>query len=165
MKFTASLICVSASLLLVGASQAACFPDSPLTRPDSRYEAANASGSEVKDKETGLVWQRCVQGMQWNGTTCTGAATAQDWVVATKTAADAKWRLPTQAELEGLSEKSCSDPALNQAWFGAGPYGWVWTSTDMGSPDGAVVVHSGSSLIANLIKKIPLFVRRVRNVS
>jgi hypothetical protein len=33
----------------------------------------------------------------------------------------------------------------------------------MGSPDGAVVVHSGSSLIANLIKKIPLFVRRVRH--
>jgi hypothetical protein len=64
--------------------------------------------------------------------------------------------------LEGLSEKSCSDPALNQTWFGAGPYGWVWTSTDMGSPDGAVVVHSGSSLIANLIKKIPLFVRRVK---
>lgn len=165
MKPTASLICFSASLLAFGVSQAACFPDSPLTRPDSRYEAANASGSEVKDKETGLVWQRCVQGMQWNGSTCTGAATAQDWVVATKTAADAKWRLPTQVELEGLSEKSCSDPALNQTWFGAGPYGWVWTSTDMGSPDGAVVVHSGSSLIANLIKKIPLFVRRVRNVS
>jgi hypothetical protein len=33
----------------------------------------------------------------------------------------------------------------------------------MGSADGAVVVHSGSSLIANLIKKIPLYVRWVHN--
>jgi hypothetical protein len=32
----------------------------------------------------------------------------------------------------------------------------------MGSPDGAVVVHSGSSLIANLIKKLPLFIRWVK---
>jgi hypothetical protein len=32
----------------------------------------------------------------------------------------------------------------------------------MGSPDGAVVVHSGSSLIANLVKKIPLFIRWVK---
>ena len=162
MKYTTSLFCVAASLLAASVSHAACFADSPLTKPDSRYEAANANGTEVKDKETGLVWQRCVVGMQWNGTACTGAATAQDWFTATKSASEAKWRLPTQAELEGLSEKSCSDPALNQTWFGSPPFGWVWTSTDMGSPDGAVVVHSGSSLIANLIKKIPLFVRRVK---
>lgn len=158
-----TLMLFASSLLVSSWVQAVCFTDSPLTRPDSRYEAANASGSEVKDKETGLVWQRCVVGLQWNGSVCAGTATAQDWNTATKTAAEAKWRLPTQAELEGLSEKSCSELALNQTWFGSGPSGWVWTSSDMGSPDGAVVVHSGSSLIANLIKKIPLFVRRVRN--
>jgi hypothetical protein len=61
-----------------------------------------------------------------------------------------------------LAEKSCFDLALNQTWFGSGPSGWVWTATDMGSPDGAVVVHSGSSLIANLVKKIPLFIRWVK---
>ena len=148
--------------LTLSVAQAACFPDSPLTRPDSRYEAANASGSEVRDKETGLVWQRCIHGLQWNGSACTGAAAAQDWATASKNAAEAKWRLPTQAELEGLAEKSCADPALNQTWFGTGPHGWVWTSTDLGSAEGAVVVHSGSSLIANLVKKFPLFVRWVR---
>jgi hypothetical protein len=143
--------------------QAACFSDVPLTRPDSRYEAANASGSEVKDKDTGLVWQRCMYGLKWDGTSCSGTAIAQDWKTATKTAADAKWRLPTQVELEGLSEKSCSELALNNTWFGSGPSGWTWTSTDMGSSDGAIVVHSGSSLIANLIKKIPLYIRWVHN--
>ena len=53
MKNTSSMMGLAASLLAFSVSQAACFPDSPLTRPDSRYEAANASGSEVKDKETG----------------------------------------------------------------------------------------------------------------
>ena len=154
---------LAAGLLASTWLQAACFPDMPLTRPDSRYEAANASGSEVKDKDTGLVWQRCVYGLKWDGAACSGTAIAQDWNTATKTAKDAKWRLPTQVELEGLSEKSCSEPALNSTWFGSGPSGWTWTATDMGSADGAIVVHSGSALIANLIKKIPLFVRWVHN--
>jgi hypothetical protein len=71
--------------------------------------------------------------------------------------------MPTQAELESLSEKSCIEPALNINWFGSGPMGWIWTSTDFGSPDGAVVVNSGNSLIANLLKKFPLYTRWVRN--
>jgi hypothetical protein len=157
---------LAAGLLASSWLQAACFPDMPLTRPDSRYEAANASGSEVKYKDTGLIWQRCVHGLKWDGAVCSGTAIAQDWSTATKTAKeakDAKWRLPTQVELEGLSEKSCSEPALNMTWFGFGPSGWTWTATDMGSADGAIVVHSGSALIANLIKKIPLFVRWVHN--
>jgi hypothetical protein len=101
-------------------------------------------------------------GQKWDGTSCSGDPVAQDWNLATKTVAGTGWRLPTQKELEGLAEKSCFDLALNQTWFGSGPSGWVWTSTDMGSPDGAVVVHSGSSLIANLVKKIPLFIRWVK---
>ena len=166
MKLFIQSSALTASFLASSLLQAACFPDAPITRPDSRYEAANASGSEVKDKDTGLVWQRCMHGLKWDGAACSGTAIAQDWNTATKTAKeakDAKWRLPTQVELEGLSEKSCSELAMNNTWFGSGPSGWTWTSTDMGSADGAIVVHSGSSLIANLIKKIPLYVRWVHN--
>ena len=105
MKHFLYLSALSVSLLASSVLQAACFPDTPLTRPDSRYEAANASGTEVKDKETGLVWQRCVYGLKWDGAACSGIAIAQDWKTANKFALDAKWRLPTQAELEGLSEK------------------------------------------------------------
>jgi hypothetical protein len=163
MKLFFQTTVLSVGVLVSGVLQAACFADSPLTRPDSRYEAANASGSEVKDKETGLVWQRCLYGLKWDGAACSGTAIAQEWKVAAKTAADAKWRMPTQAELESLSEKSCIEPALNINWFGSGPMGWIWTSTDFGSPDGAVVVNSGNSLIANLLKKFPLYTRWVRN--
>jgi hypothetical protein len=157
-----SLSVLSASLVCIGLTQAACIPNEPLTRPDSRYEAVDDKGAQVKDLDTGLVWQRCVHGQQWDGKTCAGDPIAQDWNLAVKTANAAGWRLPTQKELQSLSETSCSELALNQTWFGSGPSGWVWTATDMGSPDGAVVVHSGSSLIANLVKKLPLFIRWVK---
>jgi hypothetical protein len=157
-----SLSVLSASLVCIGLTQAACIPNEPLTRPDSRYEAVDDKGAQVKDLDTGLVWQRCVHGQQWDGKSCAGDPIAQDWNLAVKTANAAGWRLPNQKELEGLAEKSCSELALNQTWFGSGPSGWVWTATDMGSPDGAVVVHSGSSLIANLVKKLPLFIRWVK---
>ena len=159
--------CVALAILITlvaNLAQAACFADSPLTRPDDRYQAVDGSnGGQVKDTLTGLVWQRCMHGLTWDGAACSGSVVAQDWPTATKTAAGAQpWRLPTQAELEGLIEKSCSKPALNNHWFGSGPMGWVWTATDMGSPDGSVVVNTESGLIANLTKRIPLFVRWVR---
>ena len=162
MKIHTAVAGLCASLFAVQAAVAACIPNEPLTRPDSRYQAVDAKGAQVKDLQTGLVWQRCVLGQKWDGQSCTGEPVAQDWNTATQSLRGTGWRLPTQQELEGLAEKSCSELALNQTWFGSGPSGWVWTSTDMGSADGAVVVHSGSSLIANLVKKIPLFIRWVQ---
>jgi hypothetical protein len=104
-----------------------------------------------------------MHGLKWDGNACSGNVTPQDWTTASKTVASAKpWRLPTQAELDGLIEKSCSKPALNNNWFGSGPMGWVWTATDMGSPEGSVVINTESGLIANFTKKLPLYVRWVR---
>lgn len=165
MSLRFNCLAVAASLaLFTNLAQAACFADTPLTRPDDRYQAVDGSnGAQVKDTQTGLVWQRCVLGQTWDGNTCTGNVTPQDFPTATKAAAGAKpWRLPTQAELDGLIEKSCSKPALNNHWFGSGPMGWVWTATDMGSPDGAVVINTETGVIANFIKKLPLYVRWVR---
>lgn len=164
MSLRFNCLAVAASLaLFTNLAQAACFADTPLTRPDDRYQAVDGSnGAQVKDTQTGLVWQRCVLGQTWDGNTCTGNVTPQDFSTATKAAAGAKpWRLPTQAELDGLIEKSCSKPALNNHWFGSGPMGWVWTATDMGSPDGAVVINTETGVIANFIKKLPLYVRWV----
>ncbi len=163
LRFNCVALAISLALV-TNLSQAACFADSPLTRPDERYQAVEGSnGGQVKDTQTGLVWQRCVLGQAWDGAACTGNLTPQDWPSATKAAAAAKpWRLPTQAELQDLIEKSCSKPALNNNWFGSGPMGWFWTATDMGSPDGSVVINTENGLVANLIKKLPLYVRWVR---
>jgi hypothetical protein len=163
LRFNCVALAISLALV-TNLAQAACFADSPLTRPDERYQAVEGSnGGQVKDTQTGLVWQRCVLGQAWDGAACTGNLTPQDWPSATKAAAAAKpWRLPTQAELQDLIEKSCSKPALNNNWFGSGPMGWFWTATDMGSPDGSVVINTENGLVANLIKKLPLYVRWVR---
>jgi hypothetical protein len=37
-----------------------CLPNTPLTKPDSRYAY---NGNEVTDTITGLVWKRCAEGM------------------------------------------------------------------------------------------------------
>ena len=104
MSFRFNCLVLAASLALVtNLAQAACFADSPLTRPDDRYQAVDGSnGTEVKDTQTGLVWQRCMHGLKWDGNACSGNVTPQDWTTASKTVASAKpWRLPTQAELDG----------------------------------------------------------------
>lgn len=113
------------------------------TRPDSRYElvtGATPAGSEVRDKVTGLIWQRCVQGMTWNGSTCSGVAIMRDWgaaldqgrtAVATSATPATPWRVPNRVELLSLPERACHLPAINTAWFPAEPGGWVWSSSPL----------------------------------
>ena len=106
----------------------------------------SASGSEVTDQKTGLIWRRCAEGMTWSGTTCTGAALPYTHVSALQlattqaTATGVAWRLPNIKELASLSEKSKSNPAIDATAFPATPSNWFWSST----PDAA-----GGSLLSN----------------
>ncbi|MBD3768229.1 MAG: DUF1566 domain-containing protein, partial [Gammaproteobacteria bacterium] len=108
------------SLLLASAVQAqTCNPSSiQKTKPDSRYELLSG-GAEVKDKKTGLIWQRCPLGMSWNGTTCAGTATPYNWENALAQAAteatntSKPWRLPNLKELKSLVETACYGQAIN----------------------------------------------------
>lgn len=57
----------------------------------------SANGVTVEDAIAGLqtlVWQRCAEGMTWNGTTCSGTYTPMTWVAALA-AANAANREPT----------------------------------------------------------------------
>ena len=60
------------------ASAQTCNPSKPITKPDTRYSAAN-NGAEVLDKITNLIWQRCSMGQRWNGKTCLGKAIGYNW--------------------------------------------------------------------------------------
>lgn len=122
---------VLAGLLSCGGTVlAACNTSMSLTRNDNRYEAVTIDGSEVRDKVTGLVWQRCVIGKTWNGSSCMGAANSLTWIQALDAARTATisqapaafaWRLPSYAELNSLVERSCYDPSININWFPATP--------------------------------------------
>jgi hypothetical protein len=139
-------------LLITGmtqVAQATCNVKISLTRPDSRYEAvsgASPADSEVRDKVTGLIWQRCVVGMVWNGTTCTGTASNLTWqqaLDAVRTAnpstvpAATAWRVPNHAELYSLAERACVNPAINTTWFLATPSDWTWSSSPYANGSGS----------------------------
>ena len=92
-------------------------------------------GAHVIDTRARLAWPRCVEGMQWDGKTCTGKPLLLDRAEATALAAQRwkaeglDWRLPRVPELQRLVDKGISPPGLNPALFPAAPGRWHWSST------------------------------------
>jgi hypothetical protein len=95
---------------------------------------ASADGSELVDTASGLVWQRCVQGMQWDGRHCTGEpalathAEALALARAHSTADGRLWRVPRVPELKRLADRLTHDPQAAALVSGA-PGGWYWSSS------------------------------------
>ncbi len=138
--------------LLVVASNSAnaqdCNPFVPRTAPDSRYELVLGSGgSEVLDKKTGLIWQRCSIGQSWNGTTCIGYASQHTWVeaLAKAKAVGNGYRLPNIKELRSLVEKACFVRTINDNFFPASSYDWYWSSSPITNDAWGVYFHQGYS--------------------
>jgi Protein of unknown function (DUF1566) len=154
-RSSAAFLC----LLLAASAKAqqVCNANIPLTRPDSRYEVvvgATPAGSEVRDKVTGLIWQRCLFGMSWNGSTCFGNLSPRDWIqaievarLATPTSANptTPWRLPERDELASLTEKACHNPAINAKWFprvpSAFPGYFAWSASQYAGSNFAWIVY------------------------
>lgn len=105
------------------------------TRPDSRY-IIMSGGTEVKDTVTGLIWQRCSVGQQWNGSTCTGTAITHTWQQALSVAKNLGngYRLPNIKELQSLVEIKCYDPAINISRFPNTQSNYYWSSSPFGYP-------------------------------
>ena len=160
-------IYLTLTVCIVSAAQAqTCNPNIVRTAPDSRYELVMGSGgSEVLDKQTGLIWQRCSLGQTWNGTACTGAASTHTW---TEALAKAKavgngYRLPNIRELKSLTEKACFEPAINSTFFPNTVSDAYWSaSPDAGSGHYAWYVHFGNGGTDGNIKYDNHYVRAVR---
>ncbi len=90
-------------------------------------------GQWLHQRSTGLVWQRCVVGMHWNGKDCVGQPQWADHMQASALArqrakADAlPWRLPHLKELQQLAKLGTTkgQPKL----LPESTEGWVWTGT------------------------------------
>lgn len=115
------------------------LPDRPLPSlaqaPNTEPAAAlvlSADGSLVIDTRARLAWPRCVEGMQWTGTTCTGTPLEIDHAQALAhanarwKAEGLPWRLPRAAELRRLVDKSGPTPGLDARLFPVAPSGWYW---------------------------------------
>ena len=97
--------------------------------------AVSADGALVIDLKSRLVWPRCVEGMSWNGKTCTGSALLLDRSAAAARASarwkveGLPWRLPRAPELQRLADRVRTGASADAVLFPAAPLGWHWTST------------------------------------
>lgn len=111
-----------------------CIGLTPLACRAGTEWVASADGAEVVSS-SGLVWARCVEGMQWSGRSCTGLprwlshAEARAAAAARRQLDGAAWRLPRVQELQTLFRRTARTPGIDPRLFPSAPMSWHWTST------------------------------------
>lgn len=94
----------------------------------------SADGQELLDAAGGHAWARCVEGMRWDGRSCTGEpafftlAEALAMARARSETSGRGWRVPRVPELRQFVDRlgRAAQPAVLAP---AAPPGWYWTST------------------------------------
>lgn len=117
-----------------------CPAGYPLSTPSSDF--ADAGGGTVRHLPTGLIWKRCAEGQDWNGSTCTGSAAGYNWqqafqrahavnagAVGTWNAGQTDWRVPNVNELKSIVESGCYGPAINTVEFPATLGSFFWSGS------------------------------------
>lgn len=139
---------------------------------DSRYQIETISDDTVvTDKEMGLMWKQCSEGL--TGDNCTqGVATAHTWeqalglVETMSFAGFTDWRVPNLNELVTIVARNCFNPSINETAFPNTPIDkWFWSSSPVKAPDDIawiVTFNTGGDTAAKRNKN--LHVRLVRSV-
>jgi len=115
------------------------FAGSPAAQAQSGSGAdpvLTKDGAFVVDVRNRLAWPRCVEGMQWDGRSCTGAprlmtyGEATAWAAARARTDGVPWRLPRVTELRPWAGRpgKAGTPAAREL-FPAAPQDWYWTVT------------------------------------
>lgn len=129
-------------------------------QPITERFIAAAGGSQVVDRNTGLTWRRCVEGMTWTGSRCEGEPsrfTFEGAKVHANSATDpegARWRVPDQRELASIVDGSSGLPATDIDAFPQTPSAPTWSSSpftrdSLGGktkPNAAMYVHFANGL-------------------
>lgn len=129
----------------------------------------NGDGTVTHGK-TGLVWQRCLLGQTWDGTTCSGSASTHTWANALQAATSNRfagqgdWRLPNIKEVLSIVERSCYSPAINATLFPNPPVGYLWSATSyVVLPAYAWAAYFGDGTASTLNRSNTYAVRLVRD--
>ena len=124
----AALLATSATADIPSAAST-CFSDLVETTPSSDFTALEG-GAVVRHEPTGLEWRRCVEGMSWTGTGCTGSANTETWQLALQHADSVSgWRLPNINELLSIVERCRTNPAVNLQVFPGTPQSAFWSAS------------------------------------
>ena len=138
--------------------------------PISPRYTVSADGQEVTDNQTKLIWRRCSEGMNWDGSTCAGVArtftheAALQRATAQASSTGIAWRLPDVKELASIADKSRSYPAIDPAAFPATPADVFWSASPyVGYSGNAWVVHFVNGYVNNsYLRRNSHYVRLVR---
>ena len=129
----------------------------------------SANGQEVIDSKTGLIWRRCVEGMSWDGSACTGTALtfAHEGALirakAEAVAATLAWRLPNIKELSSVADRTRRNPTINVAAFPNTPSGSHWSATpNVSQPSDGRLVDFTEGIDSFQSRNTASFLRLVR---
>lgn len=128
--FTAALLSVAPSY-----SYAECKDNLVSSTPAVRF--VHQDQGTVVDTASGLVWMRCAQGFDWDGTTCLATEDSKEftWTEALQLAenyqfaGETDWRLPNKNELASIVERRCFAPAIEATVFPNTPVNSFWSNT------------------------------------
>ena len=154
------------SLVASSAVFADCNAVITRTTPDASFQD-NLDGS-VTDLGTGLMWQKCSQGQNWNTGSdandpaddrCDGPAISLTWQAAFDAAQSANanmalgydnWHLPNVKELYSLVEQACFNPSINSTVFPATAKAPYWSASTTGATnDGFLAGETKKALIVD----------------
>ena len=130
----------------------------------------NSNGT-VTDPNTGLMWQKCNYGQEWNGSECEGDLALLNWEQALEAAENLSWaghddwRLPNINELLTLVDDQISHPAMDALFVTDDDNRSYWSSTTQNTwMDRAWRVEFGTGTSFDDSKSDNRFVRAVRTV-
>ncbi|CAC9624167.1 hypothetical protein [uncultured Gammaproteobacteria bacterium] len=149
-----------------------CQNDIPDKWENSRY--TDHSDGTVTDKQTTLMWKKCIQGLSGNDCS-TGTSSKYNWAQALQLGGSSfssynDWRLPNKKELKSLLARRCREPSINESVFPNTPAtvadSHFWSS----SPDNiekelkaALTVNFSHSLENRISRDKGQYVRLVRS--
>lgn len=93
-----------------------------ISRGDKGRFEVNKDGF-AKDIESGVTWYRCSAGQRYSNFRCKGEILFLNWQEAMDYAAEFSeksgvvWRLPTDNEMQSVTEEACVAPAINHNVF------------------------------------------------
>ena len=158
---------LSGMALIASVVQAEVCPANLQARDTPVGDFVDNGNGTVNQQSTGLMWQKCVDGM--SGTGCAlGTPTSRTWSQALAFATGSNlagyndWRMPSQRELRAMINLSCHSPATDPV-FGPAPGTPLWSSTTLRrSPGFAWQADINDGRLLFVPKTVPGTVRLVR---
>lgn len=157
--FVTAAACLLASGQIQASSLCAGSENTAITATTPSADFSDNGDGTVTHHTTGLIWQRCSLGQNWDGSDCTNSADRFNWEQALAAGSQnslaglSDWRLPNKNELASIVEYRCWSPAINGQLFPNTRSGVYWSSSPKANVvDNAWTVHFDHGYVNSNLK-------------